>query len=116
MNLEDLAFRRPGEKTRIECHRFSHRGAHIAELRQRIDHLRLWHGLAAAAWTDASLTRTVSTVKAVHLLEWRSALGEVYVAAGRTAPTYTRTTLTAGTTIITAVDVSDLRAAVVAIW
>jgi hypothetical protein len=55
-------------------------------------------------------------VKAVHLIELRTALDEIYVAAGQALPTYSHATVTARTTVITAVDVSELRAAILAVW
>lgn len=92
------------------------RAAHLVELRQRVDTLRLRFGLAPIIWTDATLTSGQTMVKAMHLLELRSAVNEVYVAAGRTPPSYTTPAVVAGQTVIRAADVAELRAAVVAIW
>jgi len=89
---------------------------HVTELRQAVNALRARTGLAAAIWTDATMTTGVTPAKAVHLTELRTALAAVYVAAGRTAPTYTHATITGGATVISAVDVAELRAAVLSIW
>jgi hypothetical protein len=40
----------------------------------------------------------------------------VYVAAERAVPAYTHATVTGGTTVVTAVDISELRAAILAVW
>jgi hypothetical protein len=92
------------------------RVAHIVELRQAIDALRVRSRLGAPAWTDPTLVPGVTPVKAAHLTELRSALGEVYVAAGRSAPTYTAPSIFARTTITTAAHIAELRAAIIAIW
>ena len=55
-------------------------------------------------------------MKAVHLTDLRTALHAVYVALGRTPPTYGDATITPGVTMITTGHISELRAAVLAIW
>ncbi len=91
------------------------KAAHITELRQAVNTLRARYMLAAATWTDQTLTVGSSAIRAVHIVELRTALSVAYQAAGRTPPSYTRSALTAGTTI-TSTDISELRAAVLALW
>lgn len=90
------------------------RVVHIAELRTRIDALRVQRGLSAYAWTDSLLVAGQTPFRAVHVRELRAALLDVYVAAGRTPPEYTGQ-ISAGLTTMNAVHVMELRAAVVAI-
>jgi hypothetical protein len=89
---------------------------HVTELRQAIEALRTWYGLAASVWTDPTIVARLTPAKAAHVTELRTALDEVYVAAGRTAPTYTHAPVTGGATVITAMDIVELRAAILAIW
>ena len=91
------------------------RAIYFAELRTRIDALRVGAGLARFPWTDPVLVRGVTPIRAVHLQELRAALGEAYVAAGRAAPGWTDGEPTPGVTPIKAVYVMELRAAVVAV-
>ena len=91
------------------------RAIYFAELRTRIDALRVGAGLARFPWTDPVLVRGVTPIRAVHLQELRAALGEAYVAAGRAAPGWTDGEPTPGVTPIKAVYVMELRAAVVAL-
>ena len=91
------------------------RAIYFAELRTRIDALRVGAGLARFQWTDPVLVRGVTPIRAVHLQELRAALGEAYVAAGRAAPGWTDGEPTPGVTPIKAVYVMELRAAVVAL-
>jgi photosystem II stability/assembly factor-like uncharacterized protein len=90
------------------------RQVHITELRQCIDSLRARHSLPAFAWTDSPLVAGDTPVKALHLQEQRTALSAVYAAAGRTPPTWAEP-ITEGAAI-KAAHVSELRAAVLAIW
>ena len=91
------------------------RAIYFAELRTRIDALRVGSGLARFPWTDPVLVRGVTPIRAVHLQELRVALGDAYVAAGRAAPGWTDGEPTPGVTPIKAVYVMELRAAVVAL-
>ena len=91
------------------------KAVHFAELRTRIDALRVGAGLARFQWTDPVLVRGVTPIRAVYLQELRAALGEAYVAAGRAAPGWTDADPTPGVTPIKAVYVMELRAAVVAL-
>ncbi|MBP6716897.1 MAG: hypothetical protein KA205_08540, partial [Acidobacteria bacterium] len=90
------------------------RAIHITELRNRIDGLRIRHGLAAFTWTDPALVAGITSPKRVHLTELRTALNEAYVQAGRTPPTYTDTPV-ADVTTIRAIHIAELRAAVIAL-
>jgi hypothetical protein len=92
------------------------KASHVAELRLRIDELRLRYWLSPFPWTDATLAPGTTTVKASHLTELRTALDAVYTAAARAAPGYTRATVVEGSTVIGAVDIAELRAGVTAIW
>ena len=60
------------------------RAAHFTELRERIDTLRVAHGLGLFPWTDSTLVAGVTPVRGVHMSELRTALGQVYDAASRT--------------------------------
>jgi hypothetical protein len=86
---------------------------HIAELRARIDALRVQFGLAAFAWTDLPLGPGVF-IRQVHISEMRNALQQAYAAAGRpTGPGYTDATLVPGSTPIRVVHIQELRDAVI---
>jgi subtilisin family serine protease len=91
------------------------RAVHVAELRTRINDLRVQHGLPTATWTDAALGRTV-IIRAVHLAELRAAINELYVALGQMPmPVYTDSPLLPRGTVIKAVHISELRAAIEAL-
>ena len=60
------------------------KAVHLTELRERIDDLRVTHGLDRFSWTDRTLEAGVTPVKAVHLSELRTALAQAYGGAGRT--------------------------------
>jgi uncharacterized delta-60 repeat protein len=91
------------------------RTVHIAELRTRVDALRVKDGLSAYAWTDATLVAGHAKIRAVHITELRAALQQAYVAAGVTPPVYTDQALAPGLTAVKAVHVLELRSAVVAL-
>jgi hypothetical protein len=88
---------------------------HITELRSAIGVLRTRYGLPAFPWTDATLTQGVTVVKAVHLAELRTALAQAYTRAGLTPPVFSSVTIAPGVTIA-AEHISELRAAVLALW
>ena len=88
------------------------RAIHFAELRTRIDALRVAAGLGRFRWTDPVLRAGVTRVRLVHVLELRSALGAAYAAAGRGAPVWTDATPVAGSTVIRATHLQELRLAV----
>lgn len=90
------------------------RTAHVAELRTRIDLIRIARGLAAYAWSDSVLTPLSTKVRAQHVIDLRTALNQAYVSAGLTPPTYTDPVVSIGMTI-RGVHVSELRSAVIAI-
>ena len=92
------------------------KAVHVAELRQRIDELRVRAGLSLFSWTDAVVSQGATPVRAVHLAELRTALLAVYAALSRTPPTFTPPSIVAGVTVIAAAHVAELRAAVRAIW
>jgi subtilisin family serine protease len=91
---------------------FTVRAIHITELRNRINAVRIAHGLSPFPWTEPSLVTGASVVRAVHIQELRTALNGAYVAAGRTPPTYTDPGIIVGSMAIKAVHVMDLRNAV----
>jgi len=91
------------------------KGVHITELRSAIGVLRTRYGLPAFPWTDATLTQGVTVVKAVHLAELRTALAQAYTTAGLAPPVYSTVTIAPGVTIA-AGHITELRAAVLALW
>ena len=62
---------------------------HIAELRGRIDEVRISAGLPGYSWADRNIRPGVTPVRAVHWQQLRTALDEVYDADGRRRPSYT---------------------------
>ncbi|HEY3381060.1 MAG TPA: right-handed parallel beta-helix repeat-containing protein [Vicinamibacterales bacterium] len=74
------------------------KGAHLNELRQRIDQLRTRVGLGTHPWTDDTLVPGVIVIKVAHLTEMRAALDDVYTHEGRRAPAYTPPSPVAGGT------------------
>ncbi len=90
------------------------RAVHIAELRARIDQLRVQYGLSPFAWTDLNLTAGTTRIKAQHILELRTAISDVYRRLNRTPPSFTDPGLGAGT-VIKAAHIAELRAAVTAL-
>lgn len=89
------------------------KAVHVAELRTRIDALRVRFGLSAFAWTEPALAAG-TTIRAVHFNELRVALQQAYTAATRTPPSFGES-IVAGTTIVKATHVQELRAAVVSL-
>jgi len=61
---------------------------HVAELRQRIDAVRVRHGLRAFAWTDPALVAGVTIVRAIHFSDLRNALAQAYSAVGLAPPPF----------------------------
>ena len=86
---------------------------HITELRARVNALRAGAALPAFSWTDATLTASVTIVRAIHVMELRTALNDAYAARGRTIPTYTDQSLTG--VAIKSVHITELRSAVLAL-
>jgi hypothetical protein len=89
------------------------RAIHLTELRDRIDILRIVHGLTPYGWTDAALTAGFM-IRAAHLVELRMALQQAYVAAGQSPPAFADT-ITANVTVIRASHFEELRSAVIAL-
>ena len=58
------------------------KAVHVTELRERIDILRGTAGLTRFRWTDPTIVRGVTPVRAVHLTELHMALNAVYLADG----------------------------------
>jgi len=87
------------------------KAAHITGLRTAVNAARTRNGLAAATWTDPTLTAGLTAIKAVHITELRAALNQVFTTLGRALPTYTDPTLGAGTTS-KAAHIQELRNAV----
>ena len=86
------------------------RAVHITELRTAVNQARALAGLAAATWTDSSLTGT--PIKVVHIQELRDQLAPARSALGLAAFSYTDPTLTVGTTQVKAVHIQQLRQSV----
>lgn len=86
------------------------KAAHLTELRQAVNAVRVAAGLAAVTWTDPTLSGIF--IKAVHLQELRNNLNPALTTLGFTAPTYTDPTLTAGSTVIKKAHIEELRHAV----
>ena len=91
------------------------RPLHLTEIRDAANEARLNCGLAAAAWTDPTITADVTPVRAVHITELRAALTEAYAAcASLPPPRYVDDPLRAGMPI-KAQHFTELRTAVDAI-
>lgn len=90
------------------------RSVHVAELRLRIDLLRIHFGLQPYGWSDPGPLASL-VVRAVHLAELRSALQAAFSAAAVASPSFADPTLLPGVTAIKAVHVAELRAAVLAL-
>jgi hypothetical protein len=90
------------------------KAVHLAELRVRIDGLRIANGLMAFPWTDDPIEPGVTLATALHLLEARTALSQAYVVARGTPPSYADPLLDAGTSI-RAIHVGELRDFVIAL-
>jgi hypothetical protein len=88
------------------------KAAHVVELRQAINTLRMNHGIGAFAFTDPTLTVGSALVKAAHIVDLRTALDAVYDAVGRARPAYTDSTIMAGQTTIKRVHILEIRLAV----
>ena len=86
------------------------KAVHITELRTAVNQARARAGLAAATWTDSSLSGVA--IKGVHIQELRDRLAEARAALGKSVFSYTDPTLTTGTTLIKAVHVQELRQSV----
>lgn len=81
--------------------------AHWLEMRTMVNALRAQTGLAAFAFTDASLAGV--RIKSVHLTELRTALQQAFTQVGMPAPGYTQPSVTPGVTRVRALDLVDLR-------
>lgn len=89
------------------------RAVQISELRSRINAYRSSVGLAAFAFTDATLVAGTTPIKAVHVLELRTSLQQAYSQAGLTPPTFVDPTL-AGVPV-KAVHLTEIRSAMAAV-
>ena len=85
------------------------RAVHIAELRSRVDAVRVRSSLSPYSYTDPTLTAGETIIRPQHLLDLRTALAEAYLAAGRTPLTFTDDPAVGG--VIVAVHIAALRAA-----
>lgn len=88
------------------------RASHIAELRARVDALRVRVGLVPFAWTDPMLAVGATAVRAPHLIDLRTALTQACAAGGLPLPVYAEP-IAAGT-IIRTTHLTELRNAVLA--
>lgn len=89
------------------------KAVHFTELRQRIDALRVSHGLAPSLWIDATLKADTTPVAAVHVSELRQALRQAYDAADEAIGFNTERAQSGGS--IRAEHVNELRRAVEAL-
>jgi hypothetical protein len=84
--------------------------AHIAELRTAVNAMRAAAGLAAATFTDPTLTAGGTTIKRLHVTELRTALDAARSALLLPAISYTDSTITAGVTAMKSAHLTELRA------
>jgi hypothetical protein len=87
------------------------KAVHVSELRNRINAVRVAHGLSAVSWP--TLTPGVTPILASDILQMRQALLDAYNAPPIDPPIYT-TNPVAGSPVVVA-DIAQLRAAVMAI-
>jgi hypothetical protein len=87
------------------------KAAHITQLRNAVNTLRVTNGLSAATFTDPGLA-AADPIKAVHIGELRTALAQLYSHRGWFTPSYADASLVAGTTVIRAIHIHELRMAV----
>jgi len=83
---------------------------HITELRTAVNQARALAGLAAATFTDGSLTGVV--IKVIHIQQLRDRLAEARTALGMAAFSYSDSTLVAGSTPVKEVHIQQLRQSV----
>jgi YD repeat-containing protein len=83
------------------------KSVHITELRQAVNAVRAAAGLAAATWTDATLSGV--PMKTVHIQELRTNLNAALSSLGLPLPSYTDPTLTSLVTVRKSAHVQDLR-------
>jgi len=86
------------------------KASHLSELRGAVNAVRQLAGLAAATFTDASITSGLP-IKRAHLTELRTAIDAARSTLGLSSTTYTDPTITA-TTQVKAAHLSELRDAV----
>jgi hypothetical protein len=86
------------------------KAAHVTELRQAVNAMRITAGLGATTFTDASLAGVA--VKATHIQELRTALNQARTTLGLSTHAFTDPTLVVGTTIVKAVHFQELRSGV----
>lgn len=67
------------------------KAAHVTELRQAVDAMRVSGNLAAATWTDTNLSGV--PIKAIHLEELRTNLDQALTALGLSTSAYTNSSL-----------------------
>jgi hypothetical protein len=91
------------------------RALHVAQLRQRVNALRVRCGLPEYGFTDGLLAGGATRVRATHIAELRAALDAAYGACGTTPPGYSDPALVAGSTPVKAAHLNELRAAVTAL-
>ena len=89
------------------------KAVHLTELRDRIDDLRMAHGLQRFAYMDPPITAGHTRVRAVHLVELRTALDQTYDAAERRRPRYTGAV--GADAAVRAVHINDLRRSIQAL-
>lgn len=82
--------------------------AHIIELRQAVDALRVVAGLTPAPWIDPALVPTIDIIKAIHIQELRTYLDDAASRLGYSTSPYTDPTLSTGF-MIKRVHIEELR-------
>ena len=91
------------------------KAVHVAQLRSRVDALRVRCGLSTFSFTDPVLTARGTVARSVHIAELRTALNAAYTACSVAPPAYTDPTIVAGSTVVRAAHIAELRAAIVAL-
>jgi hypothetical protein len=91
------------------------KAVHVAQLRSRVNALRVRCGLSTFSFTDPVLTVRGTVARSVHIAELRTALNAAYTACSVAPPAYTDPAIVAGATLVRAAHIAELRAAIVAL-
>lgn len=85
------------------------KAVHITQLRTAVNAKRIAAGLAAATFTDSTITAQSTTIKDEHITELRTALDAARAAIGLAALVYTDSTITPQSTPMKSAHVTELR-------